>query len=123
MFNPFANKSYLSFANVAEAESFSKRLKWGKGKTSILEGVTRSFKVIHSSEELIQHYVEIDVFSQGKHPTIKLPDGMSARNMGKNDIWIAATTKSIEGAELITTDRDFEHLDDVFSKVNYIVPV
>ncbi|MGB1241354.1 MAG: hypothetical protein ACPG49_02460, partial [Chitinophagales bacterium] len=91
-FNPFANKSYLSFATVAEAESFAKRLKWGKGKTSILEGITRSFKVIHSSDELIRHYVEIDVFSQGKHPTLKLPKNMSARNMGKNDIWIAATT-------------------------------
>ncbi|MGB1243437.1 MAG: type II toxin-antitoxin system VapC family toxin [Chitinophagales bacterium] len=119
-FDPFANNSYLSFATVAEAESFSKRLKWGKGKVSILEGVTRSFKVIHSSDELIQHYVEIDVFSQGKHPALKLPKGMSARNMGKNDIWIAATAKSIEGAELITTDRDFEHLDGVWFGVNYV---
>jgi len=40
--------------------------------------------------------------------------------MGKNDIWIAATTKSIEGAELITTDRDFEHLNGVWFGVNYV---
>jgi|GEM_PF-5599429 hypothetical protein len=30
----------------------------------------------------------------------------SARNMGKNDIWIAAT------AALITSDQDFDHLAD-----------
>lgn len=121
-FDPFSNNSYLSFATVAEAESFAKRLKWGKGKTSILEGVTRSFKLVHSSEELIAHYVEIDVFSQGKHPNLHLQKGISARNMGKNDIWIAATAKSIDGAELITTDRDFEHLDGVWFGVNYVSP-
>jgi predicted nucleic acid-binding protein len=33
--------------------------------------------------------------------------------MGKNDIWIAATTSAIF-ATLITTDGDFEHLNGVF---------
>jgi len=33
----------------------------------------------------------------------------SARNMGKNDLWIAATA-SILNAKLITTDKDFSHL-------------
>jgi len=41
---------------------------------------------------------------------------MSARNMGKNDIWIAATTYLLE-ATLITLDKDFLHLDEVFFKV------
>ncbi len=38
---------------------------------------------------------------------------MSARNMGKNDLWIAATAH-ILGAKLLTTDGDFNHLDGVF---------
>lgn len=29
--------------------------------------------------------------------------------MGKNDVWIAATTK-VAGATLLTTDNDFDHL-------------
>lgn len=29
--------------------------------------------------------------------------------MGKNDLWIAATTVAVEG-KLVTFDRDFEHL-------------
>jgi tRNA(fMet)-specific endonuclease VapC len=33
----------------------------------------------------------------------------SARNMGKNDIWIAATARVL-GATLLTTDKDFNHL-------------
>ena len=39
--------------------------------------------------------------------------------MGKNDLWIAATTKYIE-AELITTDKDFKHINDTVLKVNII---
>lgn len=93
---------------------------WSEKKISSLKSVVRSFDVLHSDDGLIEDYIEIDVFSQDRHPTLKLPEGMSARNMGKNDIGIAATTKSIEGAELITTDRDFEHLDGVFFRVNYV---
>jgi len=33
--------------------------------------------------------------------------------MGKNDIWIA-TIASVSDAKLITMDKDFNHLDDVF---------
>lgn len=35
------------------------------------------------------------------------PEG--ARNMGKNDLWIAASAKAA-GATLLTTDGDFDHL-------------
>lgn len=119
-FDPFGNNPYISFATVAETTSFAEQNKWGAEKMAVLSGLFRSFRTVQSSKELITHYVEIDLFSQGKHPTLKLPENMSARNMGKNDIWIAATTKLIEGAELITTDRDFEHLDGVWFDVNYV---
>jgi predicted nucleic acid-binding protein len=55
----------------------------------------------------------MDVYSQGKEPLKPLPKGVSARNMGKNDIWIAATA-AISYSTLITTDNDFEHLENVF---------
>ena len=72
---------------------------------------------IDNVEEIIDKYAEIDAYSQGKLPDTKVD--FSARNMGKNDLWIAATTKLIE-AELITTDKDFEHLDNKFFKVHMI---
>jgi predicted nucleic acid-binding protein len=50
----------------------------------------------------------------GKHPT--KPLSTSARKMGKNDLWIAATA-SLLNASLITTDADFDHLNDVFLNV------
>jgi len=51
---------------------------------------------------IIERYAEIDAFSQNKLP--KIPLGLSARNMGKNDLWIAATASILE-AKLLTTDK------------------
>jgi tRNA(fMet)-specific endonuclease VapC len=64
---------------------------------------------------LIDAYVDIDVFSQGKHT---IPLGGSPRNMGKNDIWIASVAKVLS-ATLVSTDKDFEHLTPLlnFQKV------
>lgn len=42
---------------------------------------------------------------------------MSARNMGKNDAWIAATAYAAQ-ATLVTTDKDFDHLADTFFKLD-----
>jgi hypothetical protein len=38
---------------------------------------------------------------------------------GENDLWIAAIAME-HGAELITTDKDFSHLDGHFLKAHYI---
>ena len=65
---------------------------------------------------LVERYAQIDAYSQGKLLNKPLPSGMSARNMGKNDIWIAATA-SLVNATLITADKDFDHLSDTFLKV------
>ncbi len=58
-------------------------------------------------ESIIDKYAEIDAFSQNKLP--ENPLGSSPRNMGKNDIWIAATA-AVLNAKLLTTDKDFQHL-------------
>lgn len=39
--------------------------------------------------------------------------------MGKNDLWIAATTY-VTGSKLITSDKDFDHLDGEYFEVLYI---
>ncbi len=61
--------------------------------------------------ELINAYAEIDAFSQGKLKHKKL--NTSSRNMGKNDLWIAATTH-VTKSKLITSDKDFDHLDKAY---------
>lgn len=42
-----------------------------------------------------------------------MKSSFSARNMGKNDIWIASTASALK-VPLITTDKDFKHLDGKF---------
>ena len=45
----------------------------------------------------------------------------SARKMGQNDMWIAATALHA-GLPLITTDRDFDHLDGRLIQVHWVDP-
>ncbi|MFK7950889.1 MAG: type II toxin-antitoxin system VapC family toxin [Saprospiraceae bacterium] len=101
-----------------EIQSFITRHKWGFNKRRILNNIFNQTSIAPIKiKKIIERYAEIDAYSQGKHPTLKLP--MSARNMGKNDIWIAATA-SVLGLTLITTDKDFEHLQDVFLNIDFI---
>jgi predicted nucleic acid-binding protein len=69
-----------------------------------------------NTERIIKRYAEIDAYSQGKNPNPPLPVGLTSRNMGKNDLWIAATS-SVLNATLLTTDGDFDHLNGVYLTV------
>ena len=69
--------------------------------------------------EIIDRYVEIDCYSKGKH--LMRAGNFSAIKMGKNDLWIAATT-SVYECKLLTMDLDFGHLRDEFVDVIYITP-
>ena len=71
------------------------------------------------SDEITAAYADIDAFSNGQHPNMKLLPNTSSRNMGKNDLWIAATTMLLN-ATLITTDDDFLHLFPRFFKLEKI---
>ncbi len=101
---------------AVEAELFSiaRQRSWGSKKRNSLTELMDQNIIIHTNEEIVQRYAEIDAFSQGKDSAS--PPGMSARNMGKNDLWIAATA-SVAAAVLITEDQDFDHLDGVFVSV------
>ena len=70
-----------------------------------------------SSNDLIEAYIDIESYGENNHPTKRYKN--SSRNMGKNDLWIAATTL-VTGFELITSDKDFAHLDGEFFKVHLI---
>ena len=98
----------VSVVSHGELLALGRRNNWGDKKVafvrrSILENVV----TIELSQPVIDAYVELD-YASATHP-----DG--ARNMGKNDLWIAATARAA-GATLITTDRDFDHLHPSFGK-------
>jgi tRNA(fMet)-specific endonuclease VapC len=124
LYAPFAsqNKVFLSIVTVAELYAIAMRHQWGTNRWNTITAILRKVVVIPiDSQDLIDRYAEIDTFSQGK--LVGRPLAMTARNMGKNDIWIAASA-SVLGLPLITNDADFSHLDPAFltvHKVNLIV--
>lgn len=115
------NYVLVSIVTLGEIYSIAYQRKWGPRKLGDLHTLVAKIPWIGIDNlELVQKYAEIDAFSQGKGAT-PLPKGISSRNMGKNDLWIAATTALLQGT-LITTDRDFEHLNRSFFTVIQVNP-
>ena len=119
-FAPFdkGNDAIVSFVSVGEMKALAIKNGWGSKRKAALDRLLQKVVVIELKyDELLEYYAQIDAYSQGK-----LPIGgtkFSARNMGKNDIWIAATTMLVEGT-LLTSDNDFDHLDRAFFRVKKI---
>ena len=112
------NISLISIVTVGEMQSLSMQLGWGENKRQLLDDLIKLIPIVDiSNDQIIERYAQIDSYSQGKNPLKPLP--MTPRNMGKNDIWIAATG-SVANATLLTTDKDFGHLNGVFLPVEYI---
>lgn len=116
------NVSLVSVVSKGEIYSLAIQLGWGNEKKEALDVLLRRIPAVDiNTDRIIRRYAEIDAYSQGKDRTMALPDGISSRNMGKNDVWIAATG-SVLNATLVTTDRDFDHLNGIFLTVIYIDP-
>ena len=103
---------FVSVVVKGELESLALQNQWGNAKMKELNNYLESFITVDIRiTSIIKRYAEIDAYSQGKLKNRPLND--SARNMGKNDLWIAATA-SVLNIPLLTTDNDFSHLDKVF---------
>lgn len=112
------NDLYLSIVSLGELDSFMKKNNWGENKRDNIERIVRSINVIGINYgEIISLYGDIDAFSQGKTNTGGTK--FSSRNMGKNDLWIAATASHYD-LTLMTTDKDFDHLKDEFLRLEFI---
>lgn len=110
---------FISVVTVGELESIILQRNYGEKKINNLNRLFSNFSIIDINiQEVIARYGKIDAYSQGK--LRGKSSSFSARNMGKNDLWIAATS-SVYDLVLITTDSDFDHLESEFinlEKVN-----
>lgn len=105
-------RQFISIVTEGELESIALQNEWGKNKTEELDNyLNKLINVDIRFGKIVKRYAEIDAFSQGKLKN--RPLNISARNMTKNDLWIAATA-SVLDIPLITTDKDFAHLHNVF---------
>jgi len=113
LLNP-GNNCVLSVVSIGELRSLALQNNWGLRRMNTLGNFLNRYIISDINvEDVVNQYAEIDAYSQGQLSGNPLPRGMSARNMGKNDLWIAASA-SILDIPLISADRDFEHLNDVF---------
>ena len=100
---------------VGELYSLALQGSWPEKKLKELKRLIGMCVVVPLSLEGIhQAYAKIDHFSQ------KSPD-FTPRNMGKNDLWIAATAH-VTKATLLTCDHDFDHLSPDWLRLEYVDP-
>ncbi|HTE02052.1 MAG TPA: type II toxin-antitoxin system VapC family toxin [Mucilaginibacter sp.] len=118
--NPNNDKVFISVATVAELKSIALQNGWGAKKMGLVDVLLDEMLVIEINENLIDTYAEIDAYSQCKNPSFN-DYTHTARNMGKNDLWIASTA-ALLGLMLVTTDADFDHLNKVFFETHKMDP-
>ena len=106
---------FISVVSVGEIKSIARQNNWGEKKLhKMMNMLSKLIRTDINVESIIEAYAEIDAYSQNKLSHRPLP--LTARNMGKNDLWIAATA-SVLDATLLTNDPDFDHLNGVFLPV------
>lgn len=114
IYQPFSlpNLPLISVVTKGEIKSIGLQNKWSLSRLQSLDTFLDQLIVVDiNAEDIIEKYAEIDAFSQGKLTT--RPLGITSRNMGKNDLWIAATA-FITDSKLMTMDGDFDHLKDEY---------
>ena len=114
------NITAISIVTVGELYSLALQRQWGRAKIDKLTELIKELVIVDiNADDIIERCAIIDAYSQGKMKKKPLANGMSSRNMGKNDLWIA-TTASITKSTLITTDFDFNHLKKIYLSLFYI---
>lgn len=110
-YKPFmrALKPFICTVSEGELHSLALQWAWGKHKLDQMQFLLGYFR--HASIErpdVMQAYATLDACSHAQ-----------GNKMGKNDLWIAATAY-ISGAQIVTTDTDFDHLDTRFVFVDRV---
>ena len=83
----------------------------GARAVATLKQTTEQLVVVDvRNQSVLEKYAEIDAFLVKK-----------GRKIGDNDVWIAATAAAA-GATLLTCDKDFDPLHDVFLTCIYADP-
>jgi tRNA(fMet)-specific endonuclease VapC len=106
-----ARQPLVSIVSIGEIRAIALRLAWGHQRRLRLDDIlARAIAVPLDFPGVIEAYARIDAH---------------CRRMGtpvsENDTWIAATAHAT-GARVLTTDRDFDHLDPTFLTRDWIDP-
>lgn len=101
----------ISAVTEGEIESLALQFGWGAEKRRRLQELLGRLIVVPLDfAGVVEAYARIDSHCRKRGVPV-----------GENDLWIAATTHAT-GARLITTDKDFNHLDPIFLSRDWIDP-
>ena len=109
--SPSLNRSLISVVTEGEMLSLTRQFAWGKAKIAALEALLNQLVWIDIDDHQI-----LDAYGELDHESLNL-----GRRMGQNDVWIAATAR-VSGMTLLTTDRDFDHLQGIWLDRIWIDP-
>ena len=114
--------SFTSVVCIGEILAIAERNGWGSKKRSTLERTLARLPDLPIQDpDILRVYALIDAWSQGT--SVAAPVGAAppkpAVRMSKNDLWIAATAH-VTGAILLSTDKDFAHLDGIWLSYQFI---
>lgn len=101
----------ISVVTEGELRSLIHQWKWGNRKINQTDFFLQYFsRVPVDRKDVFEAYAMIDAYSES-----------IGHSMGKNDAWIAAAANVTE-ATLVTTDKDFDHLQPDIISVDWIDP-
>lgn len=113
------DQEVMAFTSVicrGEILALAEKNGWGSKRRTRLEGVLNRMPTLDINRPaVLDAYARIDAWTHGKpaNSPQDAPPPRPAVSMKQNDLWIAATAHA-SGATLLSTDKDFEHLDGVW---------
>ncbi len=119
------NKETMVFTSVVcqgELLALAEKRGWGEGRRDQLDQVLHGFPALDINKQpILRAYALIDAWTHGNSVVSpgQTPPPKPAVPMKQNDLWIAATAHESK-ATLLSTDKDFEHLNDVWIKFVYV---
>lgn len=102
-------RAIISVVTKGEMKALAYKLGWESKRRERLSLMLASLPVADIANDAV-----IDAYAMIDHAS-----ATAGVTMGKNDLWIAATTHVLGGV-LLTADRDFEHLESSLVQVERI---
>lgn len=104
----------ISIVTHGELRVLCDRNGWERAKKLALDKALLEFVTVDIAGSQI-----VEAYRRVEEANVAIPAG--SQNMGKNDVWIAATA-IVAGLPVLTTDKDFNHLNGNLLDVHYVDP-
>ena len=117
-----ATMVFTSIICWGELLALAEKNGWGWNKRHRLEQVLEDFPTVDINKKgVLSAYALIDAWTHGTPVAspAQTPPPRPAVSMTQNDLWIAATAHETK-ATLLSTDKDFDHLNRVWIRFAYV---